>query len=68
MIKNNIAKYRELKGLDQEELASHLHVTRTYLSKIENQKYTVSAKLMEFVCDYFGVSLGQLFYIDKEEN
>lgn len=65
-IKNNIQKYREIKCINQEDLAAVLGITRPYLSKLENQKFTPGPELMKKVCIYFGASLGEIFYINGE--
>lgn len=62
-VKNNIQKLRETKGMNQEELAAILGVTRTYLSKLENQRFSPGPGLMLKVCLYFGKELGEVFYI-----
>lgn len=64
-IKNKIQKFREEKAINQDELASALYVTRTYLSKLENQKFSPGPGLMMRVCTYFGRELGEIFYIDE---
>lgn len=64
-IKNNIQKFREAKGINQDDLAVVLGVTRTYLSKLENQKFSPEPGLMLRVCSYFGRELGEMFYINK---
>lgn len=61
---NNIQQYRLQKNINQEELAQALDVTRTYLSKLENQKFAPSADLMYKICKYFGVGIGEMFYIN----
>ncbi|MDF2546112.1 MAG: putative transcriptional regulator [Anaerosolibacter sp.] len=65
-IKNNIQKYRKLRGITQENFAQELGVTREYLSKLENQRYCAGTDLMEKVCRRFGVGLGEMFYISDE--
>ena len=62
-IKNSIRNFREQKGLTQEELAEKLGIIRTYLSKLENQKFSPGPELMAKMCTFFGVSLGDMFYI-----
>jgi putative transcriptional regulator len=64
-IKNNIQKYREVKDINQEELAKELGVTRSYLSKLENQKFSPGPGLMLRICSYFGAELGEMFYIGE---
>lgn len=65
-IKNNIQNFREQRGLTQEQLAESLGIIRTYLSKLENQKFSPGPELMAKICNYFGSSLGDMFYINKE--
>ncbi len=65
-IRNNIKSFREQRGLTQEELAGKLGIIRTYLSKLENQKFSPGPELMANICSFFGTSLGEMFYISKE--
>lgn len=67
MIKNNLKNYRIYKGLTQDELASILNISRTYLSKIESNMYCPRPKLMEEICLYFDVKLYQMFYIENKD-
>jgi putative transcriptional regulator len=67
MIANNIKTYREIANLSQEECSKRLDVTRTYLSKLENQKHSPSPELMEKACDLFNQPLSTLFYILKKD-
>lgn len=64
-LKNHIQQHREQRGLNQDQLATQLGLTRTYLSKLENQKFPPSPGLMTRVCQFFGKELGEMFYIDK---
>lgn len=63
-IKNNIQPYRISKSFTQEKLAKKLGVTRTYLSKLENQKFSPSPDLMAKVCKVFNVDIGDMFYVN----
>ena len=53
IIGRNIAYYRRLKGMTQEQLASKLNISSGYLSKIECGNYNKS------------ISLSMLFWIAK---
>ncbi len=64
-IKNRIREYRTKADIDQQTLAEALGVTRTYLSKLENQKLIPGPGLMLRVCEYFRVGLGDMFFIQK---
>jgi DNA-binding XRE family transcriptional regulator len=66
MICNNIAKYRKINNITQEELSAELNIGRTYLTKLENQWFEPSAKLMEKLCLKFNVTLNDLFYFKED--
>lgn len=63
-IRNNIQKYRKFNNLTQKQLAHELNLTRTYLSKLENEKFAPSPELMMKICRFFNVQLGDIFFID----
>ena len=66
-----IKQLRINKGLTQEQLAEKMHVTGTYIVKIENSKRTGSIELAVELADCFGVSLDHLLlgreYSDKKQ-
>ena len=55
-----IRQLRISKGLTQEQLAEKMHVTGTYIVKIENSQRTGSIELAVELADCFGVSLDHL--------
>lgn len=55
-----IKQLRISKGLMQEQLAEKMHVTGTYIVKIENSQRTGSIELAVELADCFGVSLDHL--------
>lgn len=55
-----IKQLRINKGLTQEQLAEKMHVTGTYIVKIENSQRTGSIELAVELADCFGVSLDHL--------
>lgn len=63
-IKNRIRLYRKANGLNQQEVADHLGIDRTYLSKLENQRHCPGPELMVKVCRLFNTSLGDMFYLE----
>ncbi|CAH2213198.1 Restriction-modification system control element Bcll [Tepidibacter aestuarii] len=63
-IRNNMQKYRIYKGLNQNQLAKELGVTRAYISKLERQHFIPGTKLMKKICEFFEVSLGDMFYLE----
>lgn len=66
-----IKQLRINKGLTQEQLAEKMHVTATYVVKIENSQRTGSIELAVELADCFGVSLDHLLlgreYSDKKQ-
>lgn len=66
-IKNHIQILRDAQGIDQQKLADDLGITRTYLSKLENHKFSPGPGLMARVCNYFCKELGEVFYIGGGE-
>ena len=55
-----IKQLRISKGLTQEQLAEKMHVTGTYIVKIENSQRTGSIELAVELAGCFGVSLDHL--------
>lgn len=66
-----IKQLRINRGLTQEQLAEKMHVTGTYIVKIENSQRTGSIELAVELADCFGVSLDHLLlgreYSDKKQ-
>ena len=61
-MQNNIAQYRKLKNMTQQELADLIGIKRTSLSQIENGVYNARATTMVKIADALGVPLGDLFF------
>ncbi len=57
----NIAKYRKLKHLSQNQLAEMLDISREHLAKIETARRGVSLGLLFKMCDTLDVSEKDLF-------
>ena len=62
---------RKQRNITQEQLAEKMHVTGTYIVKIENSQRTGSIELAVELADCFGVSLDHLLlgreYSDKKQ-
>ena len=67
-MKNNLDKLRKLKGLNQEEFAKELKVSRQTVSAIENGKYNPSLDLAFDIALYFNKTIEEIFIYEKEEN
>lgn len=61
-MQNNIAQYRKLKNMTQQQLADLIQIKRTSLSQIENGVYNARATTMVKIADALGVPLGDLFF------
>ena len=57
----NIRKWRELKGIKQEQLANSLGITKAALSNMENNKADISLHRMEDIANYLGLEVIKLF-------
>ena len=58
---------RTVDGISQGELARKLHVTRTYLSQVENGKKQPSINLLKQFSEKFSVPLPLLFLGERED-
>ena len=55
-----LRQWREYRGLDQEQAASRLDISRSQLSKIENMKSPYSQGLLESAADAYMCSVADL--------
>ncbi len=55
-----INQLRHACGLTQEDLASDIYVSRSGLSNYENGKRTPDIKMLQKICEKFGVSMNYL--------
>ena len=57
----NIAYYRKEKGLSQIQLAEQINVSRTHMSRIENNDCAVSLDVIFSIAKALGISVSKLF-------
>ena len=60
-IGQNIRKWRELKGIKQEQLANKLNITKGALSNIENDKTDIGLHRIEEIAALLGLESMMLF-------
>lgn len=60
-MKNNLEKMRKEKGINQEELATILQVSRQTVSSLENGRYNPSILLAFKIAKYFDVTIEDIF-------
>lgn len=64
MIKNRLKELRESSGMSQEELAKKSGISRTTLSKIENnEEVNVNTRTIAKLADVFNVKPSEIFLI-----
>ena len=57
----NIAYYRKMRSLSQEQLAERVDISRTHMSRIETAEGAVSLDVLFDLCDALAVTPKQLF-------
>lgn len=66
-IGGRIKELRTAKGLQQEELADMVGITRESLSRMERNKVSSSIETLQRICDALGVSLRHFFNAPESE-
>ncbi|MBB6217906.1 putative transcriptional regulator [Anaerosolibacter carboniphilus] len=68
-MENKVEEIRKLLGLNQEDLAKALKVSRQTISSIETGKYNPSLELAFAISDYFKKSIEEVFvYEGRRKN
>jgi len=67
-LKNRVEELRKEKGLNQEEFAKALKVSRQTISSIENGKYNPSLDLAFDIADFFGKIIEEIFIYERSDN
>ena len=57
----NIAYYRKIKGFSQNQLAEHVNISRTHMSRIETADCAVSLDIVFEISKVLKISPRQLF-------
>jgi len=65
-LENKLAEIRKKHGLNQEELATALEVTRQTIGSIENGRYNPSIVLAFKIARYFEMSIEEIFIFQEE--
>ena len=57
----NIAYYRKIAKLSQEQLAEKINISRTHMSRIETAECAVSLDVVFDICEALNISPAKLF-------
>ena len=66
-MKNRIEEIRKTRGVNQEELAKALGVSRQTISSLENGRYNPSIELAYKLSKYFGMTIEEVFIFEEAE-
>lgn len=64
-MKNYVEQLRKERGLNQDELAKILRVSRQTISSIENGRYNPSLELAFAISDFFQKSIEDIFIYER---
>ena len=64
-MKNRVEELRKELGMNQEELAKAICVSRQTVSSIENEKYNPSLELAFVIADFFGKTIEEIFIHER---
>ena len=67
-MENRLAEIRKKHGVNQEDLAKALEVTRQTIGSLENGRYNPSIILAFKIARYFGLNIEEIFIYKEEEN
>ena len=66
-MKNRLEDLRKERGINQEELAAELEVSRQTIGSLENGRYNPSILLAFKLSKYFGLKIEDIFIYEEEE-
>lgn len=65
-MKNRLEEIRKKRGINQEELATALEVTRQTIGSLENGRYNPSIILAFKIARYFGMTIEDIFIYEED--
>lgn len=66
-MKNRLEELRKQRGINQEELADFLEVSRQTIGSLENGRYNPSIILAFKIAKYFGTSIEDIFIYEEND-
>jgi putative transcriptional regulator len=67
-LKNRLEEIRNEKGINQEDLAKALSVSRQTISSLENGRYNPSILLAFKIAKYFSMAIEDIFIFEEDYN
>ena len=67
-MKNCLEKLRKARGMNQEELAALLQVSRQTVGSLENGRYNPSILLAFRISRVFGLPIEEIFFYEEDMN
>ena len=67
-MKNRLEELRKARGINQEELARALRVSRQTIGSLENGRYNPSILLAFRIARFFDLAIEDIFLYDQEED
>ena len=67
IVGKNLKRLRKERGLNQEEFARAIRVSRQTVSSIENGKYNPSLELAFVIANFFGMKIEEIFVYEGGE-
>ena len=64
-MENRVEQLRKVRGLNQEDFARAIRVSRQTVSSIQNGKYNPSLELAFTISDFFGLSIEEIFIHER---
>ena len=65
---DNLKKFRESKGLTQQQMADLIHTHRTGYSKMENNQQDVPVDCLISIAKNFGIAVDDIIYYDQKNS
>lgn len=66
-MENKVEKLRKELGMNQEDFAKAIHVSRQTVSAIETGKYNPSLELAFVISDFFGRRIEEIFIHERRD-
>lgn len=64
-VAQRISNLRSEKGISARDLSLTLGLSATYINRVENGKLSPSLEIIEYICEYFHLSVKEFFDSDQ---